>query len=60
MIKTFDDGSYLQIEQSITNHDCFLVSICGRDSSNKDQILLHSVEIKKTELLELIPKEEPV
>ena len=56
MIKTFDDGSYLQIEQS-KNNDCFIISICGRDSSNPNAILLHSVEIKKTELLELIPKE---
>lgn len=57
MIKTFDDGSYLQIEQSKLNHDCFILSICARDGSNKDQIIMHSVEIKKTELLELIPKE---
>lgn len=57
MIKTFDDGSYLQIEQSQVNDDFFIISICGRDGSNKDHIIMHSVEIKKTDLLDLIAKE---
>jgi len=57
MIKEFEDESYLEVKEVDGEKDNCIVSICARDSSNINSIILLSVKISKKDLENLMKGE---